>query len=374
MRMLRLMAPALVLVLIGAACAADEDGDGDGAGGAEDTGQVNILSAGDPGEVEIYNGIIDEMINADADYTAEIEASGEAEQQSQIRAEAGTLDVFLAPQPGLVADLAQAGQLTSLEDLGMDVGQLEELFGEYFVSLGEVDGQHYGVPTNINLKSMVWYPKDDFDAAGYDVPTTWDEMLALSDQIVADGGTPWCVGFQSEGSTGWPATDWIEDIMLRTAGLDVYQQWYTHEIPFNDPAVLNAAQIFGDVMFHPDYVLGGAENTPSLQFGEAPLPMFEDPPGCWLHRQASFINAFFPEDTEAGVDYDWFPLPPIDQEGTLFAGELAVVGTGGNRPEVLPHLPEHQRRPGLLRERHPRRVVHRTDGWPGRRDSRVRRV
>jgi alpha-glucoside transport system substrate-binding protein len=341
MRLLRLMALTLVLVLVGAACAADEDGDGGGGGGDggnENTGQVNVLSAGDPGEVEIYNGIIDELINADADYTAEIEASGEAEQQAQIRGEAGTLDIFLAPQPGLVADLAQAGQLTSLEDLGMDIGQLEELFGEYFVSLGEVDGQHYGVPTNINLKSMVWYPKDDFDAAGYTEPTTWDEMLALSDQIVADGGTPWCVGFQSEGSTGWPATDWIEDIMLRTAGLDVYEQWYKHEIPFNDPAVLNAAQMFGDVMFHPDYVLGGAENTPSVQFGEAPLPMFEDPPGCWLHRQASFINAFFPEDTEAGVDYDWFPLPPIDQEGTLFAGELAVVGTGGNRPEVRDFL------------------------------------
>src|SRR5918996_4588336 len=345
MRALRVIVLPLVVFMFAAACAAeDEDGGdgGDGGGGgptqAEDTGTVNVLSAGDPAEVEAYNAILEDMVNAETEYVAEIEASGEAEQQAQIRAEAGTLDIFLAPQPGLVADLAAAGSLTSLEDLGMDVGQLEELFGDYFVSLGEVDGQHYGVPTNINLKSMVWYPKDDFDAAGYTEPTTWDEMLALSDQIVADGGTPWCVGFQSEGSTGWPATDWIEDIMLRTAGLDVYEQWYTHEIPFNDPAVLNAAEIFGDVMFHPDYVLGGAENTPSLQFGEAPLPMFEDPPGCWLHRQASFINAFFPEDTEAGVDYDWFPLPPIDQEGTLFAGELAVVGTGGNRPDVRDFL------------------------------------
>jgi len=181
---------------------------------------------------------------------------------------------------------------------------------------------------------MIWYPKDDFDAAGYEEPATWDELMALSDQIKADGGTPWCVGYQSEGSTGWPATDWMEDIMLRTAGLDTYTQWYEHGIPFNDPAVLTAAQTFGDVMFKEGYVLGGAENTPSVDFGEAPLPMFNDPPGCWLHRQASFINAFFPEGTEAGVDYDWFPLPPIDQEGTLFAGELAVVGTAANRPEV----------------------------------------
>ncbi|MGH2529649.1 MAG: ABC transporter substrate-binding protein [Actinomycetota bacterium] len=335
MRRFRLIVLPAVLLLVAVACAGD---DGDGDGGAANTGNVNVLSSGDPGEAEAYNAIIDDLINSQTDYVAEIEASGEAEQQFQIRAEAGTLDVYLLPQPGTVAQLAQSGNLASLEDMGFDIAELEALFGEYFVSLGEVDGQHYGIPTNINLKSMVWYPKDDFDAAGYQVPTTWDEMLALSDQIVADGGTPWCVGIESESATGWPATDWIEDIMLRTAGLDAYTQWYTHEIPFNDPAVLNAAQIFGDVMFHEGYVLGGAENIPALAFGEAPLPLFDDPPGCWLHRQASFIPAFFPEGVEAGVEYDWFPLPPIDQEGTLFAGELAVVGTGGNRPEVKDFL------------------------------------
>jgi alpha-glucoside transport system substrate-binding protein len=342
MRRSKYLVLVAILALVAAGCredTSDSNGDNGGGGGQlENTGSVNVLSAGDPGEVEIYNGIIDELINSQVDYTAEIEANGEAEQQAQIRAQGGTLEVYLAPQPGLVANLAEAGNLVSLEDMGFDIAELESLFGEYFVSLGEVDGQHYGIPTNINLKSMVWYPKDDFDKAGYEVPETWDDLMALSDQIVKDGGTPWCVGFQSEGSTGWPATDWVEDIMLRTAGLETYQQWYTHEIPFNDASVLNAVETFGDVMFHPDYVLGGAEDSTNIPFGEAPLPMFEDPPGCWLHRQASFINAFFPKDSKAGVDYDWFPLPPIDQEGTLFAGELAVVGTAGNRPEVVDFL------------------------------------
>jgi alpha-glucoside transport system substrate-binding protein len=165
-------------------------------------------------------------------------------------------------------------------------------------------------------------------------------MLALSDQIVADGGTPWCVGFESGSATGWPATDWMEDIMLRTAGVDTYDQWVTHEIPFTDPAVVTAAEDFGQIMFTDGYVLGGAADTPSISFGSAPLPMFEEPPGCWLHRQATFIigAAPFPEDAKAGVDYDWFPLPPIDQEGTLYAGEFAVVGTAGNRPEVVDFL------------------------------------
>jgi alpha-glucoside transport system substrate-binding protein len=204
------------------------------------------------------------------------------------------------------------------------------------MSLGEYNGKHYGMPTNINLKSMVWYPKDDFDAAGYEVPETWDELLALSDQIKADGASPWCVGFESGGATGWPATDWMEDIMLRTAGPDVYDEWVSHEIPFNDDAVKTAAERFGEVLFTDGYVLGGAENTASIAFGDAPTPMFDEPPGCYLHRQATFINAFFPEGAQAGVDYDWFALPPIDQEGTLFAGELSVVFR--NAPEVKEFL------------------------------------
>ncbi len=311
---------------------------GGGGGGGENTGKVNILFAGEPDEASGLQQVIDSDINANADYDAEFEASGNFEEQLQIRAEGGTLDLAAVPQPGAVVDLAKNGNLTSLEDLGFDIQDLYDTFGEAFVELGAVDGKHYGVPTNINLKSMVWYPKDDFDAAGYQIPKTWDEMLALSDQIVADGSTPWCVGFGSEGSTGWPATDWMEDIVLRTAGGDVYDQWYKHEIPFDDPAIVKAAEIFGDVMFTDGYVLGGAQNTPDIAFGDAPLPMFDNPPKCWLHRQASFIDTFFPDDAEAGVDYDWFTLPPIDQEGILFGGELTVVGKGGNRPEVKDFL------------------------------------
>ncbi len=335
MRLSRLFAiPAVVLMLVAVACQEDE---GDGAEQLENTGTVNVLNAMEPVEVDAIQPIVDEGLG-DVDYTAELEASGDFEEQFQIRADGGTLDVALLPQPGSVAAQAEVGNIVSLEDLGIDIGMLEDTFGEYYVSLGEYEGQHYGLPTNINLKSMVWYPKAAFDAAGYTAPTTWDELMALSDQIMADGGTPWCVGFESGGATGWPATDWMEDIMLRTAGPDVYDQWVSHEIPFNDQAVANAATVFGDVMFHEGYVLGGAADTPSIAFGDAPLPMFQDPPGCWLHRQASFINAFFPEGTEAGVDYDWFPLPPIDQEGILFAGEFAVVGTAGNRPEVTDFL------------------------------------
>jgi alpha-glucoside transport system substrate-binding protein len=337
MRFRRLMAVPAVIVMLLAACGDDDDDDGGAAdteegGGGEDTGTVNVLNAMEPEEAEVVQGVVDELITAEADYEVEIEASGSFEEDFQIRAEGGTLDVALLPQPGAVADAVDQGAV-SLEDMGFDIAELEATFGEYLLSLVEVDGEHYGLPSNINLKSMVWYPKDDFDAAGYAVPETFDDLLALSDQIVADGGTPWCVGFESEDATGWPATDWMEDIMLRTAGTEVYDQWVNHDIPFNDPSVENAAEIFGQVMFGEGYVLGGADQTPAIAFGDAPGPMFQDPPGCWLHRQATFINAFFPPEAEAGVDYDWFPFPPIDQEGTLFAGEFMVAFR--DAPEVV---------------------------------------
>jgi alpha-glucoside transport system substrate-binding protein len=321
----RVVALVMVVALTAIGCRAEEEGGGSADGGNANTGQINVFSAISPAENSALQDIWDENMADQVDYEVEFETSENFEEQVPIRAEGGTLDVILLPQPGAVVDHAASGNAVSLEDMGFDVAELEETFGEYFMSLGEHEGEHYGVPSNINLKSMVWYPKDDFDAAGYEVPTSHEELIALSDQIVADGGTPWCVGFESGSATGWPATDWMEDIMLRTAGPEVYDQWVNHEIPFDDPAVQRAAEVFGEYMFTDGYVLGGADQAPSISFEEAPLPMFEDPPNCWLHRQASFINALFPEGTEAGRDYDWFPFPPIEQEGTLFAGELAVA-------------------------------------------------
>lgn len=339
MKMRRWLVPIFALALVGAACGDDDDGDdGGGTGVEDDTGSINLLTAMEPEEVAPIQAIFDEMITADADYEVEVEASGQFEEQLPIRAEGGTLDLAAVPQPGAVVEMAARGQIVSLEDLGFDIDELNDRFGEAFMALGEYEGEHYGLPTNINLKSMVWYPADDFDEAGYEVPETWDELLALSQQIIDDGnGAPWCIGFESEGASGWPATDWMEDIVLRTAGGDTYDQWVAHEIPFDDPAIVNAAEVFGEVLFADGFVLGGVENTPNIAFGDAPTPMFDEPtPGCWLHRQASFINSFFPEDAVAGEDYDWFPLPPIDQEGTLFAGELTVAGS--NRAEVVDFL------------------------------------
>jgi alpha-glucoside transport system substrate-binding protein len=181
----------------------------------------------------------------------------------------------------------------------------------------------------------VWYPKAEFEAAGYTVPETWDELLALSDQILADGTAPWCVGIESGGATGWPGTDWIEDIMLRTASPEAYDQWTRGELPFSSPEVKNAFEIMGDVWFKEGYVLGGNTSILSTNFGDAPLPLFDDPPSCFMHRQASFIPNFFPEGAEVGVDVDYFYLPPIDpQFGKPVLGSGNLISMGRDTPAV----------------------------------------
>ncbi|MGH9291126.1 MAG: hypothetical protein ACRD0V_22985, partial [Acidimicrobiales bacterium] len=160
MRMRRLLAVPAVAILFLAACGDDDDdgggqaeGTGDEGGGeqSENTGEVNVLNAMEPEEAEAVQGIVDDLINSDADYEATLEASGNFEEDFQIRSEGGDLDIALVPQPGAVRNAVDQGAV-SLEDLGFDVADLEDRFGEYLVSLGEVDGEHYGLPTNVNLK------------------------------------------------------------------------------------------------------------------------------------------------------------------------------------------------------------------------------
>lgn len=219
-------------------------------------------------------------------------------------------DLALFPQPGLMADLARANQLVPLTDV-VEGDRLTAAYTEDWLELGTVDGTLYGLWTRADVKSLVWYRPDVFANRGYTIPTTWDEMLALSDQMAAEGTPPWCIGIESGAATGWVGTDWIEDIMLRTAGPSIYDQWVAHAIPFTAPEVATAFETFGEIALNPDYVFGGTIGIISTPFGDAPQPLFTNPPGCYLHRQTNFIASFFPDDVVVGKDVDVFLLPPI---------------------------------------------------------------
>lgn len=257
------------------------------------------------------------------------------EQQIVIDTQAGSPpNVAVLPQPGLIADLAAKGLITPLG------AETEAWLGENYaagsswVGLGTYKGADgtpalYAFPYKIDVKSLVWYVPENFEDAGYEIPETMEDLKALTEQIVADGGTPWCIGLGSGGATGWPATDWVEDMMLRTQPAETYDAWYRHEIPFNDPAVVAAIEEFGWFAKNDAYVAGGVAAVASTDFRDSPKGLFSSPPGCFLHHQASFIPSFFPEGTELGVDTDFFYMPAYAGKDlgkpVLGAGTLAFI-------------------------------------------------
>src|SRR5262249_21282304 len=151
----------------------------------------------------------------------------------------------------------------------LDTAVVRQAYGDYLTAAVSEGSALYGLPVDLNTKGIVWYPKPEFDAAGYTIPTTWDQLISLTKQIAADGREPWCVGFSSGPSSGWPGTDWIEALLLRVAGTDVYDQWAAHKLPFDSAPVREAMQMFGDVVFPDGFVRGGAESISRRGFTDA---------------------------------------------------------------------------------------------------------
>ncbi len=272
----------------------------------------------------------EDATGADVSYVG----SDSFEQNIVIDAEAGAApNIAVFPQPGLAADLASRGLLSPLPSGMGDWITNNYGAGSSWVDLGtyaDADGndQLYGYFYNVNVKSLVWYNPENFEDAGYDVPGSMEELKALTEQIVSEGETPWCIGLGSGAATGWPATDWVEDLMLRTQPADVYDAWTTNEIPFNDARVIAAIEEFGWFARNDANVSGGAGAVATTDFRDSPQGLFSSPPQCYMHRQASFVPAFFPEDVEFGVDADFFYFPsyeskslgnPVLGGGTLMA-------------------------------------------------------
>jgi alpha-glucoside transport system substrate-binding protein len=229
--------------------------------------------------------------------------------------------------------MASQGLLTPLPEGTAEFVSENYAAGDSWVDLATYAGPEgeedlYGLFYRVDLKSLVWYSPTAFDEFGYDVPETMEELKELTDEMVDDGTAPWCIGLGSGAATGWPATDWVEDMMLRTQPPEVYDAWVANEMPFDDPRVIAAIEEFGEFALNGDYVQGGVEAVATTDFRDSPSGLFSIPPECMMHRQASFIPAFFPEDVEMGRDVDFFYFPayesqdlgrPVLGAGTLFS-------------------------------------------------------
>jgi len=332
-------------------------GETPGTGGGTDLEgeSVSVFAAFVDAEADAFEATVvpfEERTGIDVVY----EGSADFPAQIGIRVEGGNPpDIAMFPQPGLWAQFSD--EMVEFGSLGVDLEQMRAELSPYLVDLPgqvaeavgrapEVEGVYAGW-FKLATKSWLWIPTPEFEQAGYAVPATWDELLSLTEQIKGDGNVPWCVGIDSAAATGWVLTDWVEDILLRSAGPDVYDQWVRHEIPFNDPQVAEAVALLGAIVFPEGNVLGGTDGILATSFGDQNTPMFEDPPGCYLAKQASFIPAFFPgADTPDDASDDVFgsnaaeqqtsavAFPSIENDDEVLLGAGDLFGVFSDRPAV----------------------------------------
>ncbi len=245
-------------------------------------------------------------------------------------------DLAIFPQPGLLQTFATAGTLKPASQAV--TAEAEKNWNASWVGYGTVGGYYFAAPLGGNVKSLVWYSPKYFKQWGYTVPTTWADMITLSDKMAADGHKPWCVGIESGTATGWVLTDWMEEVMLRMYGPDVYDQWTNHQIPFNDPKVQNVLNEVGKIVKNPKYVnagIGDVKSIATTSFAKAGLPV--ETGKCMLHAQANFYAANWDKGYTVAENGDLFAFyePPIsDKFGKPVEGGGEFVGAFADRPEV----------------------------------------
>ncbi len=351
--MRRLIALLLALALVAAACGGgttDDETSTTAAPGTEETTTTEAMEE-EPMEEEPMEDVslegttvtvfssedgVDEAtgIQRALDVFAEengmsITHTGARDFSDQINAQAvggNPPDIAMFPQPGKVLDFAAQGFLLPLSaevDAAVrpqwPAGTLETY---------SYEGDAYAVQVKTDYKSIVWYNTQVFEDGGYEIPTTLDELVALSNTMIADGQTPWCIGIESGPATGWVFTDWMEDMLLRVEGPEAYDQWTSNELKFDDPRVIAIGNTILDIWNAPGntYAAGGsiAATAHSADNGQ---PLADGT--CAMVRQASFFAAFLPEGTPVGEDGQvntfYFPNVDTNSKPVLTAGNAAAA-------------------------------------------------
>ncbi|NDJ76053.1 MAG: carbohydrate ABC transporter substrate-binding protein [Chloroflexi bacterium] len=220
-------------------------------------------------------------------------------------------DVAVMPNPGALTTYID--NLVALDSLGVTTDN----YAASWVNIGTVNDMWVGVPIKTDIKSLVWYSPVRWDNQGYPVPADWEEMILVMDLMVEDGvAAPLAMGFESGGATGWTATDFTQDILLRTQGGEFVAGLASGATAWNDPAVVEAWGLYAN--WAEMYSAGGAEGAISTSFSDAILQPFGDPPEAWAVKQSGFagtavIQSTYP-DYVYGEDFAFFVLPTADGE------------------------------------------------------------
>jgi alpha-glucoside transport system substrate-binding protein len=226
-------------------------------------------------------------------------------------------NLAIIPQPGLLSQMVLTG---SVKKPPAGTVANENNWNAAWKSYGTVAGQFYAAPMSANMKSLVWYSPKFFAAHHYTVPTTWSALMALSAKMATDMGStgkPWCGGISSGTASGWPATDWLEEAVLGTYGGQVYDDWISHKVKFEDPKIETAMHTVASYMQNPAWVnggYGGVQTIATTTFQNAGVPILHNK--CGMLQQASFYEAQWPKGTKVGPDPTddvmAFYLPAVD--------------------------------------------------------------
>ncbi len=227
-------------------------------------------------------------------------------------------DLAGLPGPGQMQEWA--GSLTDLSTV-LDMNTYQSETAAPLVQLGQVNGKTVGVFIKTAVKGLIWYNPKTVGDLSSSAPTTWDALQQLITTDKSKAAAPWCLGVESGAASGWPGTDWIEDIVLRQSGPDVYNSWWQGKTKWTDPAIKQAWQTFGQVVATS---YGGPTAVNATNFANAGDPLFKNPPGCLFLHQASFITGLGAFKTaKAGTDYNFFPFPDMNPQ---YSG--AIEGAG----------------------------------------------
>lgn len=235
-------------------------------------------------------------------------------------------DVVVLPQPALLSGLIESGVVSALDS---EAGRkVTAAVGEQWAAIVSHGDRVFAVPYRFVVKSLVWHRSDIFEERDYAIPQTLDELDALSQRMIEDGLTPWCAGMDDARATGWWATDWVEDLVMRRAGAEIYGSWADLGTPFSDDRVIGAMREFQELVGSEESVNGGRSAVLNRSVEDAIDPMFENQPACLMHKQASFQPVWLPDGV--GFDdprLDVFPLPGItaDAAPLLVSGEIVAA-------------------------------------------------
>jgi hypothetical protein len=323
------LAAIAALMLIAAACSSGSEtsspGTGSASAGPDLSGQtVEVAATWTSAEQRNFETVLDLFEQQTGATTQFISAGDDIAAYLGPKIEGGKPpDVAILPQPGVLASFAGQGDLIPIEDFAGTL--VDENYAPSAREVGTVDGKLYAVWFRAAQKSIVWYNTHVFDDAGVQPPTTWDELLSTAQTISDSGVPPYSVGVD----VGWPMSDLFENIYLRTAGPDMYDQLAKHEIPWTDQSVKDALTKMADVIGNSDEIAGGTQGALQTDFNGSVDQMFADPPAGAMLFEGNFVAGVITGETKAkvGTDADFFDFPSIDGSppAVMGGGDLAVL-------------------------------------------------